>query len=817
MGHCGKPKVPGSGRLEDFDHKSGTLLERLLFNNRPVIILLCVLITSFLGIQMLKLELNASFDSMIPTSHPFIQNYLAHEQDLQAQGNSLKIVVEARRDTILTASYMSVLQHINDEIILLPGVDRPYMKSIWTPSTRWTAVTPDGFDGGPVIPSDYDGSARTLAELHTNLLRSGQVGQLIAPDFKSSVILVPLLDLNAASGKPVDYGQLSRQIEAIRAKYSSPDIAIHVTGFAKIVGDLIAGLHQILGFFALSIAIALAMVFWFTRCWRSTALVVACSLVAVVWQLGCLPLLGFSLDPYSILVPFLIFAIGMSHGAQKMNGVMQDIGRGAHRLVAARFTFRRLFLAGFSALMCDAVGFAVLLVINIQAIQHLALIASLGVVILTFTNLILLPILLSYVGVNPKAARRSLRSEAAAVGRADRARLWRILDLFTRPRYAMLAIFGAIILGTMGFLVGQGLQIGDLDPGAPELRANSRYNLDNAYLTGHYATSSDVFVVMIKTPRNQCANFTALTAVDQLEWQLHTVAGVEATRSAADLARQTVSAMNEGNFKWFEVIPNQGLLNHMVSAAPRELYNQDCDLLTLYVFLKDHKAQTLSRVVSTVEQYARAHDSGDAQFLLAAGNAGIEAATNQEVEHANATMLFYVYGAVILMSLLTFRSWRGVLVAVLPLILTSLLAQALMVWLGIGVKVATLPVTALGVGIGVDYALYILSVTLARMRDGASLSEAYYRALLFTGKVVMLTGFTLAAAVMTWVFSPIKFQADMGIMLAFMFLWNMLGALILVPALGCFLLRGRATDEPVQLSADNNQDMLDFRQATKDR
>jgi predicted RND superfamily exporter protein len=152
-------------------------------------------------------------------------------------------------------------------------------------------------------------------------------------------------------------------------------------------------------------------------------------------------------------------------------------------------------------------------------------------------------------------------------------------------------------------------------------------------------------------------------------------------------------------------------------------------------------------------------------------------------------MLFYIYGAVILMSLITFRSWRVVVVAVLPLVLTSLLAQALMVWLGIGVKVATLPVTALGVGIGVDYALYILSVTLARMREGASLSEAYYRALLFTGKVVMLTGFTLAAAVITWAFSPIKFQADMGVLLAFMFLWNMLGALILLPALGCFLLK----------------------------
>jgi predicted RND superfamily exporter protein len=173
---------------------------------------------------------------------------------------------------------------------------------------------------------------------------------------------------------------------------------------------------------------------------------------------------------------------------------------------------------------------------------------------------------------------------------------------------------------------------------------------------------------------------------------------------------------------------------------------------------------------------------------MAAGNGGIEAATNEVVGQASWLMLLEIYAAVILLSFLTFRSGAAVLVAILPLVLTSILAQTLMVWLGIGVKVATLPVTALGVGIGVDYALYVLSVTLANLRKGMALSEAYYRALLFTGKVVMLTGSTLAVAVATWSFSPIKFQADMGELLAFMFVWNMLGALILLPALASFLL-----------------------------
>jgi predicted RND superfamily exporter protein len=206
------------------------------------------------------------------------------------------------------------------------------------------------------------------------------------------------------------------------------------------------------------------------------------------------------------------------------------------------------------------------------------------------------------------------------------------------------------------------------------------------------------------------------------------------------------------------------------------------------VYLTDHRAATLTRVVNAVQAFAVLHNDNGVSFKMAAGNAGIDAATNAVVGQASWLMLLEIYAAVILLSFLTFRSGAAVLVAILPLVLTSILAQTLMVWLGIGVKVATLPVTALGVGIGVDYALYVLSVTLANLRKGMALSEAYYRALLFTGKVVMLTGSTLAVAVATWSFSPIKFQADMGELLAFMFLWNMLGALILLPALASFLL-----------------------------
>ncbi|MBB3175869.1 RND family transporter [Variovorax sp. Sphag1AA] len=788
--------------LESFDMRSGPRLERLVFNNRLAIVIACALITIALGfLAWSKLGLNASFEKMIPRSHPYIQNYLEHRADLRGLGNSLRIVVENTDGDIYQPKYLDALKRLQDELFLTPGVDRAWMKSLWAPGVRWTEVTEEGFRGGPVMPDNYDGTPRATEQLRANIARAGLGGNLVGNDFKSSMIIVPLLDKDPTTGQRIDYRALSHTLDKLSASYEqdasgkATGIRVHTVGFAKLVGDLIDGLHQVALYFAIAALVAAAIIFLYTRCLRSTALVIACSLIAVVWQLGLVAGLGFELDPYSILVPFLVFAIGVSHGAQKMNGIMQDIGRGEHKLIAARFTFRRLFLAGLTALVADVVGFAVLMVIDIPVIKDLALTASIGVGVLIFTNLILLPVLLSYVGVSPKAAARSLRAE----NNAGSSRLNAWLGHFTERKWAVRTIGAAAALLAIGFAASTHLKIGDLDPGAPELRPQSRYNRDNAYITANYSLSSDTFAVIVKTAKEGCLQYGTLVEADRLAWALQQVPGVQTTVSLANAVRQITAGSNEGSPKWLTIARNQDVLNYgaqQASVNNPELFNTDCSVMPVIAYLSDHRAETLDRVVAASAAFADAHSNEDRKFLLAAGGAGIEAATNIVVHKAWNEMLVLVYAAVIALCFVTFRSWRAVVVAVVPLIITSVLCEALMVCLGIGVKVATLPVIALGVGIGVDYALYLLSVQLAEQRRGATLGEAYARALRFTGKVVALVGVTLAAGVLTWALSPIKFQADMGILLAFMFIWNMVGAVLLIPALSHFLLRPR-TSEPV--------------------
>ena len=792
-------RMPIVRTLTDFNPNSGTALERLIFNNRLAVVIACALVTLVLLFgAATRLTLNASFEKMIPQGQPYIKNYLDNRAELRGLGNVLRIVVENTDGDIFDPKYQDTLRKINDELFLTPGVDRAWLKSLWTPSVRWTEITEEGFQGGPVMPDSYDGSPKATEQLRLNIARSGIVGRFVGNDFKSSMLVVPLLDKDPTTGAAIDYRALSRMLEEnIRDRFEStakdgaPGVRIHMIGFSKLVGDLIDGLAKVMAFFAIAAAIAIAIIYLYTRCLRSTALVVACSVVAVVWQLGLVAFFGFELDPFSILVPFLIFAIGVSHGAQKMNGIMQDIGRGTHRLVAARYTFRRLFLAGMTALLADAVGFAVLMVIDIPVIKDLALTASLGVAVLIFTNLILLPVLLSYTGVSTAAAERSLRAESDD-GRGGFAALWRGLERFTDLRWALGAIIVALVLAIAGFIVSLQLKIGDLEQGAPELRADSRYNRDNAYISGSYSLSSDQFAVIVKTAAEGCLNYQTLVEADRLAWGLQQLPGVQTTVFLGNAVRQITAGSNEGSPKWLTLARNQDILNYgaqQASVNNPDLFNNDCSVMPVIAYLSDHRAETLDRVVAESARFAEEHSTPERQFLLAAGNAGIEAATNIVVKKAWTEMLIYVYLAVIALCFITFRNWRAVVVAIVPLILTSILCEALMVMLGIGVKVATLPVIALGVGIGVDYALYLLSIQLAQQRAGASLAVAYKRSIQFVGKVVALVGVTLAAGVVTWVWSPIKFQADMGILLTFMFLWNMIGALILIPALSHFLLR----------------------------
>jgi predicted RND superfamily exporter protein len=386
---------------------------------------------------------------------------------------------------------------------------------------------------------------------------------------------------------------------------------------------------------------------------------------------------------------------------------------------------------------------------------------------------------MSYTGISKGTIDRISKQETGG-----KHWLWVNIAKLTRVKMAFTVVLVAVMAFGLGSYIRRDLKVGDLDPGAPELRPDSRYNLDNRFMVDNYQASSDVFVVMLKTPEAGNSDYNVVVAVDLLKRKLLQLEGVQNVVSLVDYLKLLTGAYSEGNVKWMALSRSRRLLNNTVLKVPHNLSNFPTGALSpILVYLTDHKAETLERVVEAVEAFAGENNTNKGEFLLAAGNAGIEAATNIEVERAQLIITVLIFSVVFLVCLITYRTLKSALCVVLPLYLTSVLCEALMTKLGIGIKVATLPVIAVGVGIGVDYAIYIYNKIKYYLDKGYDLETAYYHTLNTTGRAVVFTGITLSIGVGTWIFSPIKFQADMGLLLTFIFLVNIVGAIVILPSI----------------------------------
>lgn len=758
-------------------------LEVGLFRHKFFVLMLFVLASFFLLFQATQIKLDASFTKNIPLNHSYMKTYLKHRENFGGANNILISVCNSD-DDIFNADFFNALKGVHDKLFFIPGVDRIQVKSLFSPSTRFVEVVEDGFAGGPVIPADFQADEQGLAVVKANIEKAGIVGSIVADDYSCAMVKASLLDFNPDTGEKLDTLKMASQLEnEVRAEFEQGNISVHIIGFAKMVGDVAEGAKGVVVFFAIAIAITAVMVFFFCHSISLTLLPIACSLVAVIWQMGMLSSLGFGLDPMSILVPFLVFAIGVSHGVQMINSVVKQVHQGLSSQAAAQASFRALLIPGGIALLSDTVGFMTLLSIDIGIIRELAITASLGVAMIILTNLILLPLLVSYLTITPK----DRKNQAGNIG--EESLVWRFMASFATKGPAVVILLITVALYALGVFNSQHLKIGELHAGAPALHETSRYNQDTFLITNKYAISVDYMSVIIETTPDACTYYDTMSTIDKFQWRMENVVGVQSAVSLASISKLVNAGYNEGNPNWRVIPRNQQTLVQSIARVPSSsgLLNSDCSVMPVILFLQDHKAETINRVIKEVKIASQELGSQHLQFKLASGPVGVMAATNEAVAEAQLPMMIYVYGAVIILCLLSFRSVRATVVVVLPLYVVSTLAQWLMTTLDIGLTVSTLPVIALGVGIGVDYGIYILSTMSTKLKEGANVHDAYLTALKERGSAVLITGITLAIGVSTWFFSDLKFQVDMGVLLTFMFLVNMLAAIIVLPALSAFL------------------------------
>ena len=672
-------------------------------------------------------------------------------------------------------------------------------------------------------------------------------------------------------GVPITVEVNNRDLDIVEMENEnySETVSVHIIGFAKIIGDVTDATLEVVGFFLLTLLMTFVLLWGYTSSLKLAFLPLACSIVAVIWEFGLLTTAGYGLDPFAILVPFLVLSVSVSHGVQYVNAWVDEIAAGKNSYDASLETFRRLAIPGTTALITDVAGFATIYLIPIDIIREMSLNAAFGVASIIITNKVMMPIWLTYVSIGDvdKFQAKQAKKEALLAG------LFRFLAKITRRGPAIVTLLICAVLLAFSLYKYPDLQVGDAQKGVPELRPDSRYNQDSAAIVENFDLGVDILKVVAETDPEACRFYHTMEQVDRFLWQMQNTDGVQTALGLPTYMKLVYSGFNEGHINARILPRNPNAMALLLSQFPSStgLLNSDCSAMAMFVFTEDHKAGTIKHIVNEVEafnaqnseRFANDHpgtdlavceektqlirqagqtaldlklrndrlvaldaNSEEAQrlkaeadtlqtklrdqreqisaidspcpvnFALATGNVGVMAATNEVVEEQELQVVFWVYVVVILFLWLSFRTLAGVICVVAPLSLVSIMAYAVMAMTDIGLKVATLPVVALAVGIGVDYGIYVYATLVDGIERGLSLEEAMFETLNKTGKAVLFTGVALGVGVGTWLFSALQFQADMGLLLVFMFTANMFGAILVLPALARFLTKRSDGSKP---------------------
>ena len=737
--------------------------------------------TAVMAVFASQLHMSAGFEKQMPVGHEYTQTFEKYRDDLFG-ANRLNFVVKARTGTIWNKEALTRLYDVTEAVQYLPNVDRVGVQSLWTPNSFVNEITEEGFRADQIIDGTITPEALTpelISRIQRLTREGGYVGTLVSHDQTSAMITAELNEIDR-EGRRLDYVAYNRVLEdAIRKKFEDDKYEIQIIGFAKQIGDIANGAAGVLVFCGIALLLTGLAVFWYCRSHRFTLLPIGCSLTSLVWQFGTLRLLGYGLDPLAVLVPFLVFAIGVSHGVQQINFIVRGLAHGKTTEQAARESFAGLLIPGTLALVTAIVSFATLVLIPIPMVRELAVTASIGVAYKIVTNLLLLPVAASLFTFTKEYA------EKAMLKREERSRWLHALARVAEPRNAVIIVLvTAAILGA-SIWKSRGRVIGTLQPGAPELRPEARFNRDAIAIAQGYDMGLDWLTVVFEAPAGSDRDVAIGAFVDDFTWKMSSVSGVMSVDSYSNQLRLYSEGFNEGNPK-MAVVPidpmNYAGLNAEI-ARLRGYMNKDASMTAAHIYLVDHKAATINRVIDAAKEFRNTQHLANVKVRLAAGNAGVQAAINDEVEKSELPMMLNVYAAILILVFVAYRDVRAMIACCMPLAVGTFIGYWFMKELQIGLTVATLPVMVLAVGIGVDYAFYIYNRLQLHLAEGASIYQAMEKALAFEAMATIFTAITLALGVVTWSFSPLKFQADMGKLLAFMFIVNLVMALTALPAL----------------------------------
>ena len=750
-----------------------------IVNKRLILGILLILMTLFFGYKLTSVKLATDLGDLLPQKHPYVKLHNSFRA-IFGGANIIFIDVEVKEGDIFNEKTLKKISRISDSAMYIPGADRYKVTSIAQAKVKDFRASDWGLEVKPLMWPETPKNKQEMEYLKTAIYSNDMIfGSLVSLDSKSA-----LISLQFYEDRPLDYSAIFDKVREIAYAEKDDNTNIYIAGETMIKGYIYNFLGQTKMIFGITLIAVLILLAAYTRSVQMVLLPLLSALFSAIWGLGLVGLLGYNLDPLSLVVPLLITARTISHSVQfnerfiEEQSVLDDVKLSSHA------TIKALFFPGFAGILTDAAGIAVLAVIPIPMLQKLGVISAFWALTTVFTVLLMNPLALMYLPL-PKVSHD--KNEEAGLFY----RMLKRLSLLNKGKGTWIVILIALVIGVVAYFYAERIKVGDANPGSPILWPDSQYNIDAKVINETFQGLNPMLAVIDGDEAKTLYDFNNLHKMEEYQRHIEKMEQVGGTISAVNLLKKVNMNLHEGLPKW-NIVPKSrneiAVLFYMfMSSAIRgdldPYATPDYKSGSITAYFKDHKGDTLREAMEVSQKFIDANPLEKAQSKMAAGVVGTLAAANEEVFKSQLALLVMTFAITIFLCSLTYRSLTAGLILAVPLAVSNYFIFAYMGLKGIGLNINTLPVATIAVGIGVDYGIYFLSRMQEEYSNSKDLSTANFVTLVTTGKAITFTALTVALGVVFWAFSDLKFQADMGLLLTIVTFFHLIGTLVLLPAL----------------------------------
>ena len=759
---------------------------RLCIRQRKIIVALIFIATVSLAYFASQIVVKTIFEDLQPTSHPYVK---INDKFKKTFGgiNVVTFVLEARKGDIFQMPVLRKIKELTKGIAKIDAVNEFQIYSIAGKKLKEVRATAEGIGSTPYMWPDLPKNQKEINDLRTSILRSPLVyGPYVSKDLKATLLTMDFYD------GLLDYKHVYKEVYALVKKVNDENVKISVVGNPLLSGWVHHYLPETTHLVMVALLIFLFFLFIINRTWRGTILPLLSGAVSAIWALGVSELLGINFDPLVVVVAMLITARAVSHSVQMITRFHEEIdntpdGEEPCSREAATKSLQNLLKPGLLGIATDAGCVAVVAISPIPLLQKLVLLAIVWISTLAVSAVILTPVLLSWVR-RPRAYAHGLNLDLLLI-RPFLSLCVRIVA--SKFRYVSIGV-GIALFFVCGFY-SLNLKIGDSHPGSPILWPNAQYNFDSATINKKFPGADQMFVVIGGDHSNQTKDIKVLDIIARYQRYMESQKEIGGSLSLADILPAVNMTLHEGNFRYAELGGTSQMNSELMfmfenASEPGDLARfVDVPRSNAGVMLNfsDRQGDTIRTAIARTKKFIRDNPEVDklAKIHLAGGTIGVIAAVNEVILSSQIQSIALALFILVMMCIVVYRSSIAGIFFLVPVVLSNLVTFAFMAWDNIAMNINTVPVAALGIGLGVDYTLYICDRIKVEYELGRDPLDAIHTSLHCAGRGVLVTAVVLVASVLVWLFSSLRFQAEMGMLIGLWLMVSAMSALFLMPSM----------------------------------